>query len=127
MENITDKILGILIYQDAWIKEEPLEYNGINLAVIFQAFSDELVTEKQKELYLKVIENLSNIVKKTCVALAESLGNKADTIFVEALYFNRFDEFGFLAEYEDDEEHGFAIKFDKEMNILETGSQDILF
>ena len=127
MENVKDKLLGELYYEHAWIKTDMLEYNGINLMIIFQAFSNETVSDEQKALYIRVVGNFAKIIEKAHSALMSRLGDNICDIIINGIYFNRFNEFGLLCENEGWEEHGLAVKYDENMNVNEIGSQDIMF
>lgn len=67
MGKINDKILGELIYDGGWKKDEILVYRKkeIKIKIIFSAYEDEYVNEKQIEGYLWFKTNIANILEES--------------------------------------------------------------
>ncbi|WP_317311677.1 DUF6985 domain-containing protein [Clostridium thermobutyricum] len=67
MGKINDKILGELIYDGGWKKDEILVYRKkeIKIKIIFSAYEDEYVNEKQIEGYRWFKTNIANILEES--------------------------------------------------------------
>ncbi|MGV3025097.1 DUF6985 domain-containing protein [Clostridium thermobutyricum] len=67
MGKINDKILGELIYDGGWKKDEILVYRKkeIKIKIIFSSYEDEYVNEKQIEGYRWFKTNIANILEES--------------------------------------------------------------
>lgn len=97
------------------------------MSIIFQAFEDEEISDRQKNQYDYFIKNYESIFNKSLLLLKERFGENYDKIvLIESIFFNRYDEFGFLGESILDEENGIAIKLSNNNDNIEIGEQNIL-
>lgn len=122
-----DEKLGNYFYDGAWVLEKQFIYKHYKLSIIFQAFEDEEISDRQKNQYDYFIKNYESIFNKSLLLLKERFGESYDKIvLIESIFFNRYDEFGFLGESILDEENGIAIKLSNNNDNIEIGEQNIL-
>ena len=128
MKEYVDEKVGKLVYDDAWYSKNVFTFAGKTVYTVFQAFEDELLTKEQQDNYLYFIENIKELLGKAIKAIREDLQDDEllKKLYFTETYFNRFNEFGFLASFEGCDELDIAIKFNSNGEITEIGEQDIL-
>ncbi len=122
-----DEIVGKLVYDDAWYSTNIFTFNKKNVYIIFQAFEDEKLTDTQRVNYLYATKNLKMLLGRALSEIKKDTpADVFKTLVIESLYFNRYNEFGFLGEFETFDDFPIAVKFDSAGNLIEIGDHDIL-
>lgn len=125
--NLFDETVGNLVYEGAWYSANVFTFNKKTVYIVFQAFEDEQLTDTQRVNYLYATKNLKELLNK---ALNEIKKGTPEDVFktleLQSLYFNRYNEFGFLGEFKKFNDLPVAVKFDSTGNIIEIGDHDIL-
>lgn len=145
MSSINDEVLGTLVFDRGWTKEESFKWWGydVRFRIVISAYENESVNIKQREGYLSFKENISNISDISLKKTKEYI----QKIKNEVLPYINFDEIpddimkvvkpssililesgniGVLCDCSWDMEHGMAILIDNKQNI-EIGPQDIIW
>ena len=122
-----DEVVGKLVYDDAWYSTNVFTFSKKTVYIVFQAFEDEELTDTQRVNYLYATKNLKELLGKAINAIKGDVPEDVfKTLAIESLYFNRYDEFGFLMEFEKFDDFSVAVKFDSTGKIVEIGEHDIL-
>ena len=122
-----DEVVGKLVYDDAWYSTNVFTFSKKTVYIVFQAFEDEELTDTQRVNYLYATKNLKELLGKAINAIKGDVPEDVfKTLAIESLYFNRYNEFGFLMEFEKFDDFSVAVKFDSTGKIVEIGEHDIL-
>lgn len=145
MSNINDEVLGTLVFDRGWTKEENFKWWGYEtrLKVIVSAYENETVNIKQREGYVKFKNNIINISNDSLIKTKEYIEIIKDEILAY-IDFNEIPDnilkivkpnsimilesgnIGVLCDCSWDAEQGIAILIDNNGDI-EVGPEDIIW
>lgn len=145
MSSINDEVLGALVFNRGWTKEENLKWWGydIRLKIVVSAYENEIVNANQREGYLSFKENILDIsdisLKKTkeyikkiknevlpYIDFNEIPDDIAKIVDPDSIIILESGSVGVLCNCAWDREHGIAILINDNHNI-EVGPQDIIW
>lgn len=143
MNKIKDDILGEVTYDYAWVKKESLKIWGreLELDISVSCFSNEDITDSQREAYTWFKNNIEEIFEKIKLSLVQYCIQKNALELSSADFSNMFKyvkpqnvvfsqdsahnkRVAVLFNYKFDRENGIAVVFENG-DVKKTGTQDI--
>lgn len=145
MSSINDEVLGTLVFDRGWTKEENFKLWGydLKLKIVFSAYENESINDDQRKGYINFKENLLDISSRSLRKTEEYI-QKIENEVIPYIDFDRIPDdisrivkpssimilesgnIGVLCDCSWDMDHGIAILISDRKNI-EVGSQDIIW
>jgi len=143
MNKRKDPILGEITYDYGWVKKESINIWGreVQLDITVSCFSNEDITDSQREAYTWFKSNINEIFEKAKISLVQYCIGKSASELTNADFSNMFKyvkpqnilfsqdsdhnkKMAILFNYKLDKENGIAVIFEHG-DIKEVGTQDI--